>query len=107
MSSKEGTLPDRIANTTVKKMDCPCEDGIPGSDLNVESGLSWLNIRLRITERIEFTIDPKTAHMASASCLQRMTAPNRAATSHLLCTNNKCTTNIMRICFIRMPKLKY
>jgi len=73
-------------------MDCPCEDGIPGSDLNVESGLSWLNVLLRITERIEFTTNPKAAHMAFASCLPRMTAPEKVTTSHLLCSNNNSTT---------------
>lgn len=66
-------------------MDCECEDGIPGSDLNVETGRSWFSIRLRIIESIEFRTDPIAAHMATASCLQRMTPPKRPATSHLLC----------------------
>lgn len=66
-------------------MDCECEDGIPGSDLNVETGRSWFSIRLRTIESIEFRTDPIAAHKASASCLQRMTPPKRAATSHLLC----------------------
>lgn len=66
-------------------MDCACEDGIPGSDLEVEKGRSWLRILLRIIERPAFTIEPITAHKASASCLQRMTTLNMPARSHLLC----------------------
>ena len=66
-------------------MDCACEDGIPGSDFNVETGRSWLSIRLSLSESITFTTDPIAAHIASTSCLQRMTPPKRAATSHLLC----------------------
>lgn len=71
-------------------MDCPCEDGIPGSDFEAEPGRSWLNIRLRINERIEFTTDPIAAHKTSASCLQRTTTQKSIATSHLLCTKNRC-----------------
>lgn len=65
-------------------MDCACEDGIPGSDLNVETGRCWFKICLSTMESAEFTTDPIVAHTASESCLKRMTPPKRAATSHLL-----------------------
>lgn len=73
-------------------MDCACEDGIPGSEFADGKGLSWLNIRLRVTERRAFNTDPIAIHIDSASCLQRITAPNKKDTNHLLCSNIKKDT---------------
>lgn len=83
---RDEKLLDRIANVTVKKMDCACEEGIPGSDFNPDTGRSWFIIFLRTTESTELTIDPIAAHIASVSCLQRIKAANKAETSHLLCS---------------------
>lgn len=74
VKSSKRKLPERIANMTMKKMDCEWEDGIPGPDLSVETGRAWFSIRLSIIERPEFTTEPIAAHKASASCLQSMIA---------------------------------
>lgn len=83
-NNKWEELPDKIINMTVKKMDCACEDGIPGSDFRVE-GRFWFSNFLSETESIAFKIDPAANHKASPSCLQRMNAPKRVVTIHLLC----------------------
>lgn len=75
---------DTTANMTVKKMDCACDDGIPGSDLKLETGRSWFRTRFSTVESPALRTEPMAAQNASASCLQITTAPKRAATSHLL-----------------------
>lgn len=81
----------------MKKIDCAWDDGIPGSDLKVETGRSWFSILLSTIESIQFRRDPIEAHKTSESCLQRMIPPKRATTSHLLCKQQqlRCQVNIL------------
>lgn len=69
----------------MKKMDCAWEDGIPGSDFKVGTGLSWFRICLRTIASAELITDPMAAHKASESCLQIMITLNNPDNSHLLC----------------------
>lgn len=78
-------LPEKTVKTEMKEMDWAWEEGIPGSERNVATGLSWFSKRFKATERAEFETDPITAHKAAPSCRRSRTDPNRAATIHLLC----------------------
>ena len=85
-----------MVKTEMKEMDWAWEDGIPGSERNVATGLSWLSMRLRAAERAELEMDPMTAHKAAPSCRRSRTDPNKPATTHLLC-------HLWRI---KLPKFK-
>lgn len=78
------TIPDKMANTTAKEIDCACEDGIPGSDLRLATGRSWFSVFFSIMDSTLLITEPPAAQSASASCLQRTMTPRTAATSHLL-----------------------
>lgn len=77
-------------------MDCACEDGIPGSDLKVEIGLSCFSTFFNVIESIALSTEPMRAHNDSASCLHRTIAPNRTATSHLLCMKGNTRMNLRK-----------
>jgi hypothetical protein len=79
-------------------MDWAWDDGIPGSDRKASAGLSWLNIFLRIDESIVFATAPISAHIISASRLQRAAKAKEPATSHLLwCTMSKLQYKVQKI----------
>lgn len=81
--------PEKMVKTEMKEMDWAWEDGIPGSERNVATGLSWLSMRFRVTESRELEIKPMTAHKDAPSRRRSRTDPNRAATTHLLCHLNR------------------
>lgn len=76
-------------------MDCACEEGIPGSALKVEVGLSWFSINFSATESVVLSATPTATHVVSASCLQRMRAIKNTDTTHLLCTKENIPVKIL------------
>ena len=76
-------------------MDRACEDGMPGSDLKLETGRSWFNNLFNIIPIAIFITEPQAAHSAAASCLTRRNMPKSTAVSHLLCIKRISTEIII------------
>lgn len=64
-----------------------CEEGIPGSVLKTDDGLSWFKIFFSVVERIEFRKVPMADQTVTASRFQIMATAKRPPTSHLLYEN--------------------